>query len=322
MAPAATTLFGWPAEARCDAPATGALCVLGAPSDRGNAIARGAAGGPTTIRRASLAPDASGRTVACDDARDCGDLEVPAAADATTVLAALEAAIAGIVGHGGCPLLLGGDHSLTFAPVSVLSRTQDLCLVWFDAHTDFSPWPGRGAHDHKQVLRRISELPGVRRVVQIGYRGLTIGDERHLGNDAVVVTTAHARRLDADGLLALLPAHLPCYLSIDIDAIDPLWAPGTAAPVADGLLPDTVAAMLRTIVRHRRVIGVDVVEVNPALDVHDRTSRIAAELAGEIATHWHHQRALGTGGTAAAPATHLHRVPAHPVDRAIQFPAP
>lgn len=322
MASTAPTLFGWPAEARFDAPATGALCVLGVPSDRGNAIARGAAGGPGAIRRASIAPHAPCGAVACDDARDCGDLDVHAAADASAVLAALEAAVARIVGRGGCPLLLGGDHSLTFAPVSVLARARDLCLVWFDAHTDFSPWPGRGAHDHKQVLRRISGLPGVRRVVQIGYRGITIGDERNLGDDAVVVTTARARGLDADGLLALLPADLPCYLSIDIDSIDPLWAPGTAAPVPDGLLPDTVAAMLRTIVRHRRVIGTDVVEVNPALDVRDRTSRIAADLAGEIAAHWHHQRALRTDDTAAAPGLYQDRVSAHPPDGAIPFSAP
>lgn len=304
------TLFGWPAEARVGPPAAGALRVLGVPSDRGNAIARGAAGGPAAIRRASIAPHESCRAVICDDARDCGDVEVPAAADPAAVLTTLEVAVAEIVGCGGCPLLLGGDHSVTFAPVSLLARAQDLCLVWFDAHTDFSPWSGRGTHDHKQVLRRISGLPGVRRIVQIGYRGLTIGDERNLGDDAVVVTTAHARRLDADGLLTLLPAHLPCYLSIDIDAIDPLWAPGTAAPVPDGLSPDTVAAMLRTIVRHRQVIGADVVEVNPALDVGGRTSRIAADLAGEIAAHWHRQYARPD------------RAPAHPADRPAPFAAP
>ncbi len=269
----------------------GALRVLGAASDRGNAIARGAAGGPAAIRNASIATAAACHGIACDGARDCGDVKISAAADPAAVLAALEAAVVRVVDCGGCPLLLGGDHSLTFAPVSVLARAQDLCLVWFDAHTDFSPWPGRGAHDHKQVLRRISGLPGVRRVVQIGYRGLTIGDERNLGDDTVVITTARARHLDADALLALLPAHLPCYLSIDIDAVDPLWAPGTAAPVADGLLPDAIASMLRTIVRHRRVIGADVVEVNSALDVGGRTSRIAADLAGEIAAHWHHQYA-------------------------------
>jgi agmatinase len=184
------------------------------------------------------------------------------------------------------PLILGGDHSITYAPLSALAHFQDLCLVWFDAHTDFSPWCGRGSHDHKQVLRRIYALDRVRRIVQIGHRGITSGDERRLGSKAVVVTSAVARSLRPLDLLSLIPDDLPCYISIDIDVIDPLFAPGTAAPVPDGLSPEVVRALLACIIQSRKVAGVDIVEVNPRLDVQSATVSVAAALVRDIAHRW------------------------------------
>lgn len=279
------TLFDWPALQGDGVP--GRLCVVGAPNDQGNPIARGAALGPSAIRQASrllAEPACLGF--------DCGDIERPNAADPSIYLQTLIAEIERLHAIGLCPLLLGGDHSLTFAPVSVLQRDEDMCVVWFDAHTDFSPWSGAAAHDHKQVLRRISLLPNVRRVVQIGYRGVTVGDERRLGDENAVVTTTQARALDEHALLALIPVELPCYVSIDIDVIDPLWAPGTGAPVPDGLLPEEVAKMLSTLVLHRRIVGVDLVEVNPRLDLGMRTSAIGAMLIHAVAQAWSHQHGL------------------------------
>lgn len=279
-------LFGWPGRQHAGPSEAGRLCVVGAPTDQGNAISRGAALGPAVIRRASLdfePPLVSGF--------DWGDVQETSATDLALFLDRLAETCALIFERNLCPLILGGDHSITFAPVSTLQRSQEICLIWFDAHTDFSPWSGRASHNHKQVLRRISKLDGVRRIVQIGYRGITTGDERRLGEKAVVVTSAHARVLDTQDLLALLPEGMPCYMSIDIDVIDPLWAPGTSAPVPDGLLPVEIRSMLRTIVRNRQVVGVDLVEVNPKLDVRAATSRIAVDLIHEIASSWTFQLA-------------------------------
>lgn len=278
-----TALFDWP-DGRNGPFEAGGLCAVGAPTDHGNAISRGAAHGPEAIRRASLllAPPRTGGL-------DWGDIERSDSTDLASFLDRIAHTTMLIHERALCPLLLGGDHSITYAPVSALQCSRDLCLIWFDAHTDFSPWPGQGCHNHKQVLRRISKLDGVRRIVQIGYRGITTGDERSLGNKSVVVTSAHARALDAQALLALVPADMPCYISIDIDVVDPLWAPGTSAPVPDGLLPEQVRDMLRTIVRNRKIAGVDLVEVNPKLDLQAATSLIAADLIREIADNWHCQ---------------------------------
>jgi hypothetical protein len=106
------------------------------------------------------------------------------------------------------------------------------------------------------------------------------------------VTTACARELDEQALLALIPGDLPCYISIDIDVVDPLWAPGTSAPVPDGLLPQHVSNVLQILVRNREIIGADLVEVNPALDREGATSLVAAGLIRVLAGQWVHQRAM------------------------------
>lgn len=283
QARAPLSLFGWP-DRRQAAPAPRSLCVIGAPSDHGNGIARGASRGPDAIRRASanLAPPHYGL--------DIGDIAALRAPDPAAFLDRIAAVTQCVSGDGLCPLILGGDHSITYAPVSVLQRSEDLCLVWFDAHTDFSPWSGQGFHNHKQVLRRISTLEGVKRIIQIGYRGITAGDERSLGPKAAVVTTSRARELDERTLLALVPEALPCYLSIDIDVVDPVLAPGTSAPVPDGLLPEQVKSLLQVLVRHRRIVGIDLVEVNPVRDQEGATSLVAANLVQGIAALWSHQQ--------------------------------
>ena len=288
------SLFGWPA-AEGAPPSPGSLCVMGAPTDHGNVISRGAAQGPAAIRRASLAlasPEPAGV--------DIGDIDRSDSPDPETFTERVAAAAAAAAGRGLCPLLLGGDHSISYAPVSALQRTRDLCLIWFDAHTDFSPWSGQAFHNHKQVLRRISKLEGVRRIVQIGYRGITVDDERSLDAKSAVVTTAGARKLDEQGLLALVPQGLPCYISIDIDVVDPFRAPGTSAPVPDGLLPQQVKNMLQALVRQREVLGADLVEVNPSLDHQAATSLVAADLIHGMAENWGHQRALRQARTAGA----------------------
>lgn len=294
------SLFGWP-DPHGAAPEPGALCVIGAATDHGNVISRGAACGPAAIRRASLDLAAPG-----PGGVDMGDVDRSDSPDPEAFMDRIAAATDDLAAMGLCPLLLGGDHSITYAPVSMLQRSRDLCLIWFDAHTDFSVWSGQRFHNHKQVLRRISTLEGVSRIVQIGYRGITGGDERRLGAKSSVVTTACARTLDEPALLALVPSDLPCYISIDIDVVDPFRAPGTSAPVPDGLLPKQVEAMLRTLVRHREIVGADLVEVNPALDRGTATSAIAAQLLHAIAGDWGHQKALRAAkrsGAEAAPAS-------------------
>lgn len=268
-------LFGWPASPDAGA---GRLCAIGVPSDHGNGVSRGAAQAPAAVRRAAarLVPPRHPGV-------DLGDQAGCAAADHDTVLAGLAAATERVIDRDLRPLVIGGDHSITYAPVSVLQRRQEMGLVWFDAHTDFSPWSEGECHSHKQVLRRIESLPGIKRLLQIGYRGLTAGDERQLGDKSEVITTAEARRLDVAALMRRMPDDVPWYISVDIDVVDPFHAPGTSAPVPDGLAPDWIRQALAAMARRRTILGADMVEVNPRLDVGDITSAVAADFLWTIA---------------------------------------
>lgn len=279
----ATTLFGWPThEERITGP--GRFRVLGVPSDHGNGVSRGAALGPSTIRRLShhlTTPLPAG----CDG----GDIAVPAGLSVGGLLERVYHAVTACLEDGHRPLVIGGDHSLSFAPIDALQQRHPVGVVWFDAHTDFSPWQGTRGHSHKQVLRRVETLPGVKHIVQVGYRGFTAGDETCLGNKAQVITTAEAAQMHVSALLDRMDRDLPWYISIDIDVVDPFRAPGTSAPVPGGLMPARLVELVAAIARHRQVCGADVVEVNPRLDVEDMTSAVAASVLHALADIAQHQ---------------------------------
>ncbi len=275
-APAGATLFGWPAAAAAPGIAAG-IEVLGVPSDTGNGIASGARFGPAEIRRASLrlpAPDILGI--------DHGDLDFIHDCDWADALVRTRSLIEAIVARGAIPVVLGGDHAISYAAVAALHRAGPLSVVWFDAHTDFCAWPGGDWHSHKQVLRRIAGLPHVERIVQIGHRGITYDDESTRSTMMSVSTAAEAAAMRADALLDRLPPQQPVYISVDIDALDPRWAPGTGHPVPGGLDVDTLGALARAITAGRKVLGVDAMEVNPLLDHGDMTSAAAASILAQI----------------------------------------
>jgi len=276
--PASPTLFGWsPQGSKGDV----GFAALGVRYDLGNAIASGAREAPDSIRLAS-ASCAAPRAAAID----LGNLVQEPGEDPATTLYRLGEAVECVLERSQLPLILGGDHSLSYPVVERLQRRGDLAVVWCDAHTDFSPWDGRGAHDHKQVLRRIYGLDGVRRVVQVGLRGYTVENELRLAPGIATLRPSDLRRDASTTLLRLLPRELRYYVSVDIDVLDPGSAPATSTPVPGGLSPDELVGLLRSVLRRRQVAGLDLVEVNPSRDRDARTSLIACGLLHGALEGW------------------------------------
>lgn len=276
--PASPTLFGW---SRQGSQGDVSFAALGVRYDLGNPIAPGAREAPDSIRLASAScapPRAAGI--------DQGNLVQVPGEDPAATLSRLGEAVEAVLEQSQLPLILGGDHSLSFPVVERLQRRGDLAVVWCDAHTDFSPWDGRGAHDHKQVLRRISGLGGVRRIVQVGLRGYTLEDELRLAPGVAALRPGDLRRDGARKLLRRLPRGLRCYVSVDIDVLDPSSAPGTSTPVPGGLSLDELVGLLRSVLSRRRVAGLDLVEVNPSRDRDARTSLIACYLLHGALEGW------------------------------------
>jgi agmatinase len=177
--------------------------------------------------------------------------------------------------------VLGGDHAVSYAAVSALDHVGTLDIVWFDAHTDFCPWPVSDWHNHKQVLRRIASLPHVGRLLVVGHRGITYFDESSQWPTLEVVGRMSPGDVPTFPS-SWLQGERPVYVSIDIDVLDPCTAPGTGHPVPGGLGLETLCAMVRTVAHSRRVVGADVMEVNPSLDHEAMTSRAAAEVLSAL----------------------------------------
>jgi len=270
----AATLFGWPTDTAVSD--RGAVEVIGVPSDFGNGITSGARFGPAAIRKASLAMTCAVAGV------DRGDIGRDRRGDWQDVLAEVEQIVGDMIRRRVRPIVLGGDHGISYAAVAAARTFRPLNVVWFDAHTDFCRPTGEDCHDHKQVLHRIAALPHVGQILQVGHRGMTYFDEIARFTRLSVITAREAYGVTTDELLRQLPVDEPVYLSMDIDALDPRWAPGTGHPVPGGFSVARLGELARTIAEHRQVVGIDLMEVNPMLDIDGKTSAAAAALIAVV----------------------------------------
>ncbi|HVH74499.1 MAG TPA: agmatinase [Stellaceae bacterium] len=263
-----------------------AIAVAGIPWDFGTSNRPGARFGPAAIRQASrmLGTDDhpwAGRAAAALDIADIGDFGI-VHGDIAGTLAAIEKAAAPL-SH---LVALGGDHSITLPLLRALARkTGPLGLVHFDAHVD--TWPesfglvwGHGSPFYHAIEEGLVEP---RRMVQIGIRspveasvnewtigkGVTIVTAEEVHESAPASVAEKVRRTVGEG---------PLYLSFDIDALDPAFAPGTGTPEVGGLATWQARAILRRL-RGLAFAGMDVVEVAPAYDAAEITALAAATIA-------------------------------------------
>lgn len=267
------------------------ICITGAPFDQAVTNRPGTRLGPRAIREASAlqSPDAPWgwgydvmRAFAIADAGDVAfDYAVPA-----DFPAVLEAHVAGILAQDCAVVTLGGDHSVTLPILRAHAvRHGPLALIQFDAHCDSWPDDDPARIDHGTfVYKAVREgliLP--ERSVQVGLRttnddpmgieGIDAAEVNRLGPDLV-----------ADRIRERVGDH-PAYLSFDIDALDPAFAPGTGTPVWGGLASWQAAAILRGIAGVP-LVGGDVVEVSPPFDPAGITAVAGAHVAVEILSLW------------------------------------
>lgn len=287
------TLFNSP---RASSGHTSHVSVVGLPFDLGNTVAAGARGGPNSIRTCSHLYDyrldfLSGRPVGWFDLdreerilegitfSDWGDLWFSYGENPERIFQRIAAVCEDLIGAGSFPLFLGGDHSVTFPIVESLQRHQPLSVIWFDAHNDLGKIASGASHNHANVARRILDLPNISKLIQIGLKGYTIYNELDFGGDKVATLPAsRLRKRGADSVLELLPEADRFYISIDIDVLDPTYAPATSTPVPGGLVPDELKSLFLSIGLNRNVVGLDLVEVNPDRDTDNMTSRLACQL--------------------------------------------
>lgn len=212
---------------------------------------------------------------------DRGDVLVWPGDDGRAVRARLTRTLRSLLAKRRVPLVVGGDHSITRGVIDALD--EDVTVVHLDAHTDLGDaLPGDDGAlvvHHGNVMSTIlEECPQVRALVQCGLRGIVDAASGAPVDDRVVGFGIDAVRADnaVASILAAIPADRRCWLSVDIDVVDPAYAPATGTPVPDGMLPRELVSLVSQLVGARDFIGIDVVEVAESTGPADGTGGVAA----------------------------------------------
>ena len=268
--------------------------LIGVPWDGGTTNRPGARHGPRQIRDLStMARNAHHATgIMPFELCNCADLgDTPVnPVDIEDTLERVEKFYAGVVAQGVLPLTAGGDHLITLPIMRALCNDGPMGMVHFDAHTDtLDRYFGESKFTHGTPFRRAIEegLLDPKRTVQIGIRGalysardkdwgleqgirvIEIEEYNDLGVDAVI---AEARRVVGDE---------KTYISFDVDALDPVYAPGTGTPEIGGINTYDAQKMIRGL-RGLNLVGGDVVEVSPPFDMSGNTALVAVTMMFEI----------------------------------------
>ena len=257
--------------------------MLGIPFDANSSYRRGPARAPAAIREA-LGSEAGNeysergvRVWPSDSVVDHGDLKVAQRARVRAPIDAIEEGVARVAAVTPRLLLLGGDHAVSYPAVRAMAqRWGRLSILHFDAHPDMYPEYDGNPYSHASPMARILEEGLVDRLVQVGIRSPSPPQEAIAKKYRVEVHAAYDL-----GRIARLKFSSPLYFSIDLDGLDPAYAPGVSHPEPGGL---TVRQVLDVIgsVRAPAIVGGDIVELNPRLDPSGITAVVAAKIAREL----------------------------------------
>ena len=269
------------------------VAIVGAPFDDAVSHRPGARFGPRAIRQASYHSGAINSLQLGIEPYDW--LNVVDAGDAPVTPmnverghAVIERKVLEVARSGAIPIILGGDHSITYPAASAVARwvaPKRLGIVHFDAHADAANSTWGNLRSHGAPMRRLIESGAVagRNFVQVGLRGYWPGPDtvawmREQGMRSHLMTEIEERGAEAvvgDAIAEALDGPELIYLSVDVDVIDPGMAPGTGTPEPGGLLTRELLRAIRQVIAAVELAGMDVVEVSPPFDQSEITAAAA-----------------------------------------------
>jgi arginase len=262
---------------------------VGLPDDSQSSYLKGSAGAPEVIRvaydgRCYNSTSESGIDLE-GEVGDFGDISAEDCFEET--YSKYRGVSEFLVGAGKVPFFVGGDHAVTVPVVDGLKNLgQPVQVVQIDAHPDLYPEFEGSRFSHACTAARILEMDHVERVVQIGIRALNHVQQEQIKRFEPRLRVLEARELDERiDLAEYIESKSPVYISVDMDGFDPAFAQGVSHPVPGGLLPRQVLNLF-----HRgnwKLVGMDVVEVNPLRDFNNLTAILAARILHEgMAYSW------------------------------------
>jgi agmatinase len=258
----------------------GTVCVVGMPTDESSSFMRGAALAPARIREVLY----SGASNLCAEIgidlaaeprfRDLGDIQL---GSGSVALSQVEGAVAGLLERSALVLALGGDHAVTYPILRAYgTRYNGLSILHLDAHPDLYDEYEGNRLSHACPFARIMEEGLAVRLVQVGIRTLNPHQRAQAAQFGVEMVEMQDWRpgmaFDFTG---------PVYLSLDIDVLDPAFAPGTSHHEPGGLTTREVLRLIHNL--QAPIVGADIVEFNPERDPEGITAAAAAKFLKEIA---------------------------------------
>jgi agmatinase len=270
------------------------VAIVGAPFDGGTSYRTGSRMGPREIRNQSslIRTYSHALRVAPFDRLtvvDAGDIDAPPV-DIAQAYAAIEAGVARILAAGAVPMVVGGDHSISLPILrAVAKRHGPVGLLQFDSHIDTWGEYFGGKHFHGSAFYWAVEegLVDPARFVQVGIRGPMYGEDDFAFHRKHGITVVGIDRVKVDGVDRVVETIRrvvtgPAYVSFDIDAVDPAYAPGTGTPEVGGLTSHEAQRLLRGLAG-LPLVGCDLVEVSPQFDGPGQiTALLAANLLFEV----------------------------------------
>ena len=271
------------------------IAVMGAPTDEGSPFMGGARFAPQSIRQHSMRFGQEGFYNFHEDKEyleyemkngriaDVGDAPI-IPTNAEDSFYNITAMTKKVLERGAMPVVLGGDHAITF-PV-VRAYEEPLYVFHFDAHIDYAPFMHGFEYTNGHAFRHINAMKNVEKIYQVGIRSLRnvkeyIDDSFRDGNH--VVSMEEFRDRGHKNLVEDLPSNAKCYVSIDIDVLDMSLVPGCVSAEPNGMMYAELQKTLKALAEHTDIIGFDLCEVNPQLDVGTGvTSYLAAHTVMEF----------------------------------------
>ena len=289
------------------------ITVIGVPMDLG-ADRRGVDMGPSAIRYANLqgklqqigfeVEDIGNLQVPTPETYEIGDTKLKYLREIVRVNEELAQTVSHVMEKGRFPLVLGGDHSIAIGTIAGVSRLQKRTgVIWFDAHGDLNTAetsPSGNIHGmplaaslgwgHPDLTNCAGDGPKIspEHVALIGVRSLDEGEKRAIQENGIHVFTMH--EIDRMGMAKVVEEALNIvtngtdgvHLSLDLDGIDPNEAPGVGTPVAGGVTYRESHLALEIISQADVLTSAEFVEVNPILDVENKTAKVAVALIGSV----------------------------------------
>ena len=258
-----------------------AIAVLGVPFDEGSPFMPGSRLAPRALREHSLRFYGSGKGYYDPETRreylveemsqrliaDVGDVDIHPA-NAPRTFENITAMVREIVERGALPVVLGGDHSITYPVFRAFQ--EKLHVIHFDAHTDYAPFENDLTITNSHAFRHIAGMDNTLSLTQVGIRSLRHSPaqvEDVIAGGNRIIPMGEFRQIGPQGVADLLPAGSRVYVSIDVDAMDMSLVPGCVSAEPNGLTYPELRDSLKAIAERHDIAGFDFVEVNPPLDV-------------------------------------------------------